>query len=59
MRSGVAGIGRSVAPSGASASRVAFITAWRTGDGASLVGTFGAEWVGGAGDRAEIDGNPR
>ena len=31
----------------------------RAGDGAAFAGTFGAERVGGAGDRAEIDGYRR
>ena len=55
MRSGVAGIGRSLTPSGARASRMAFITAGVRGDGAALAHTFGAERVGRARDRAEVD----
>ena len=55
MRSGVAGIGTSVTPSGASASRIAFITVGVLATVLPSPTPFGAERVCGAGDRAEID----
>jgi hypothetical protein len=60
MRSGVAGIGRSVMPSGARAWRIEFVTVGgRGGDRAASPDASVADWVRHARDRAEINNDRR